>query len=254
MVRPSASRPASATQLAPSPVPRPPSPPQLVERRPRLLRMPGPVAGSRPTSAPAVGAPGPAGVAPTLAGMRAPLLALPLALLLLVAACAGPEEEATVLDEDAAGTLAQGADRLAQELDEGDDCGALAEADAMVARARDGVEAGLVPNEVAAEVEAVASDTTDDLDCRPDEQDADADPDPDADSDPDPDPDPGGEDDGSEGRGEGRGGGRDHAPGQNEDAGRSESRGAGQGGDEGRGGGQGRGEGRGQALGMAGTP
>jgi hypothetical protein len=195
--------------------------------------------------APAVGAPDREVTPPTLPLVR---FSLCVVTLLLLVACSGPEEEAVVLDEDAAGTLAQGADRLAQMLAAGDECGALAEADALVAHVRDGVEAGLVPSGVATEVEAVASETTDDLVCDPDEE-SDADdpapdtteepePDPEPESDPDPDPDPGGDagrdDADDDGPGEGRGRGRDSAPGQTGD--RSQNAGGGQG------------QGRGQAL------
>lgn len=95
-----------------------------------------------------------------------------LALLLsLLAACAQPEEEAVALDADAAQALAQGAERLSSALADDDACAALAEADAVTSQARDGVESGTVPVDVANEVEAVAGELTSDLTCEPDDGD-----------------------------------------------------------------------------------
>jgi hypothetical protein len=155
--------------------------------------------------------------------VRLPLL---LALLLLAVACAGPEEGPDVLDEQAAAALGAGADQLAAALDADDDCGAMAEADALVERAADGVEAGLVPGDVAAEIEAVADETTGDLECTGDDLDGSDDaegpdgngeppeaPEPEIEEAPEPDTGP------DEGRGGGRGGGRDDAPGQARGAG-----------------------------------
>lgn len=108
------------------------------------------------------------------------------ALLLLVAACAGPEEEdAVALDEEAAQTLAEGAQRLAGALDDEDACAAMAEADAVNAQARDGVASGTVPPEVANQVEAVTTELTSQLTCEPDEPDGDDEPD-----EPEPEPEP----------------------------------------------------------------
>ena len=91
------------------------------------------------------------------------------ALVLLLAACGPPEEDQIVLDDEAAQALAQGAQRLASALDDGDGCAAMAEADAVSSQARDGVAAGTVPPHVANEVEAVATELTGDLACEPDD-------------------------------------------------------------------------------------
>lgn len=114
------------------------------------------------------------------------------ALLLLVAACAGPEEEdAVALDEEAAQTLAEGAQRLAGALDDEDACAAMAEADAVNAQARDGVASGTVPPEVANQVEAVTTELTSQLTCEPDEPDGEDEPDGDDEPDePEPEPEP----------------------------------------------------------------
>lgn len=96
-------------------------------------------------------------------------LAVPALLLSLLAACAQPEEEAVALDADAAQALAQGAERLSSALADDDACAALAEADAVTSQARDGVESGTVPVDVANEVEAVAGELTSDLTCEPDD-------------------------------------------------------------------------------------
>ena len=161
--------------------------------------------------------------------MSRPLLPL-LTVLVLLTACAEPEDDAVALDEEAALALAQGAQRLASALEGDDACGALAEADAVASQARAGVRAGTVPTHVANEVDAVTSEVTADLDCRPDEESDEADQDgdgadqdgdgadgtdpadeadepsepaPDPEPDPEPAPDPGG---GSNGGGPGGGG------------------------------------------------
>lgn len=93
-----------------------------------------------------------------------PLAVVPL---LLLVACAGPEDDGVALDEDVAASLAQGAQRLAVFLEEQEGCDALAEADELAGRARDGVEAGTVPPEVANEVEAVVEEVTASVTCDP---------------------------------------------------------------------------------------
>lgn len=140
-------------------------------------------------------------------------------LLVLLAACAQPEEEAVALDADAAQALAQGAERLASALADDDPCAALAEADAVTSQARDGVESGTVPADVANEVEAVTAELTSDLTCEPDDGDEEEDPDegdgeedpPDGGGEPDTSPDgpPGDEREPDDGEGGPRGGGPD---------------------------------------------
>lgn len=121
--------------------------------------------------------------------------------LLLLAACAQPEEPSVTLDEEAAQGLAQGAQRLAGALDEGDACAAMAEADAVAAQARDGVASGTVPTDVANEVEAVVTEVTEDLSCDADastdededdanDGDGEREPEPEPEPDPEPDPEP----------------------------------------------------------------
>lgn len=134
------------------------------DRRPERFRRR--CAPPSPTGDPAIGAGAAAVAGRILPPVRSALL---LSSLLLLAACAGPGEGPDVLDEEAAAALAQGADQLASALDDGDECAALAEADALVSRTSDGVEAGLVPGDVAAEVEAIADETTDGLECTADE-------------------------------------------------------------------------------------
>ena len=97
------------------------------------------------------------------------------ALVLLLAACAGPEEDDVALDEETAQALSQGAQRLAAALEDEDPCAAMAEADAVNAQARDGVASGTVPADVANQVEAVTTELTSDLTCDPDEEDAEQD-------------------------------------------------------------------------------
>lgn len=94
--------------------------------------------------------------------MRPRLLA---PLLLLLVACSGPEADDVVLEEDAATSLAQHAQRLAVFLEEQEPCQALTTADELRTRARDGVSAGTVPADVANEVEAVLEEVTGSLTC-----------------------------------------------------------------------------------------
>ena len=135
------------------------------------------------------------------------------ALVLLLAACGPPEEDQIVLDDEAAQALAQGAQRLASALDDGDGCAAMAEADAVSSQARDGVAAGTVPPHVANEVEAVATELTGDLTCEPDDVEDVPDEGPEEDPQEEPDDEPVEEPDEGDGPPEDRGGGRDRGNG-----------------------------------------
>jgi hypothetical protein len=92
------------------------------------------------------------------------------ALALLLGACAGADDDTAaspITDAGVAATLADGAERLAALLDEGDDCAALDEAELLYTRAREGTDAGSVPPEVAREIEDVAAELTRALECDP---------------------------------------------------------------------------------------
>jgi hypothetical protein len=134
-------------------------------------------------------------------------------LVLLLGACAGADGDdaatSPITDAGLAATLADGADRLAALLEEGDDCAALDEAELLYTRSREGTDAGSVPPEVAREIGDVAAELTRDLDC-----------DDDADAEPEPDPEPtqeattsggsadGGSPSGGKGNGKGKGKGK----------------------------------------------
>jgi hypothetical protein len=108
-------------------------------------------------------------------------------------------EDPVIADAALGGALAEGADRLAALLEEGDDCAALEEAELLYARTRDGVDLGALPPAIAHEIEAVAVEVTRDLEC-PDEG-----PEPEPEPEPDPEPQQDTSSSGGGGKGESKG-------------------------------------------------
>lgn len=99
--------------------------------------------------------------------MHPRLVAVPLAVLLLLAACSGDGGER--LDAGTAERLASVSDALATALEAGDGCRAHTLADRLVAEAREGRAQGLVPEAVATEVVTTTLTATADVVCVPPE-------------------------------------------------------------------------------------
>ena len=103
--------------------------------------------------------------------MRTRSLAVVVAL--LAVACATPESDDVALSEAVSEDLADGADRLAEALEAEDDCGALAEADAIERRVDAIAASGEAPETVLTETIRVVAALTVDLRCTPDDEDED---------------------------------------------------------------------------------
>lgn len=97
-----------------------------------------------------------------------PRAALAGAVAVVLAACDDPDTSEVELQPSTAAVLADGADRLAAALDDGEPCRVVAEADALVERAEVAVADGTAPADVGTEVVRVAQTLTTDVRCDPD--------------------------------------------------------------------------------------